>query len=125
MRIRLRASQNMQFRPCPTPLDHKRIASSASYEVEISRRNPNESNFHKRLTTTIISGRPAILLDAVQNSNKTATLWHSVSVGLRVTATGAAQAAAYTARTTGIGQQLSLIHISEPTRLGMISYAVF
>src|SRR5665648_1211333 len=25
----------------------------------------------------------------------------------------------------GIGQSLSLIHISEPTRLGMISYAVF
>ena len=26
---------------------------------------------------------------------------------------------------TGIVQGLSLIHISEPTRLGMISYAVF
>src|SRR5450756_1719321 len=29
------------------------------------------------------------------------------------------------AQVLGIGQDLSLIHISEPTRLGMISYAVF
>src|SRR5450756_1227119 len=28
-------------------------------------------------------------------------------------------------RQCGSGQELSLIHISEPTRLGMISYAVF
>jgi hypothetical protein len=49
-----RCSQNMQFRPCPTPTDYKRIACSASNEAEISSINQNEANFHKSLKTTII-----------------------------------------------------------------------
>ena len=39
-----------------------------------------------------------------------------IALALAVAGIGAGQ---------GLAQELSLIHISEPTRLGMISYAVF
>ena len=41
------------------------------------------------------------------------------------TVAGAPMTAPYVARMAGRQEPLSLIHISEPTRLGMISYAVF
>lgn len=41
-----RVSTVMQFRPCPTPAEHKRIAPGASDEAEMSPLSPNDSNFN-------------------------------------------------------------------------------